>query len=130
MSLTPAEIDAIEWRIGSNGDTEHTLENGDARRLIAEVRRLRRPKGIDPVASSPIGRRLDAARAVVQLWVTSPDFVSIEPPDYGDELMHALFGLVEVFGKTADYPESDDPWTIHGEAQATLRADGEREERR
>jgi hypothetical protein len=25
---------------------------------------------------------------------------------------------------------TDDPWTLHGEAQATLRADGEREERR
>lgn len=32
--------------------------------------------------------------------------------------------------RATDNTATDDPWTLHGEARATLRADGEREERR
>lgn len=127
------DLDAVERR-------QFAALPDDMAALIAEVRRLRTEndaavellgefKGSDANDPEEMHAAFAAARVVARLWADSPDFVSIEPPDYGDELMHALFRLVEVFGETAVQPDTDDPWTVHGEAQATLHADGERSPR-
>jgi hypothetical protein len=127
------DLDAIEQR---EYNDDETIDE-----LIAEVKRLRTEndaavellaefKGSGANDPEEMHAAFAAAKVVAQLWADSPDRVSIEPTDYGDDLMRALFRLLETVSTETTASITDDPWTLHGEAQATLRADGEREGRR
>jgi hypothetical protein len=130
--MAELDLDAIEQREHNDDETIDAL--------IAEVRRLRTEndaavellaefKGSGANDPEEMHAAFAAARVVAQLWADSPDFVSIEPPDYGDELMRALTRLLETVGEDIPAPTTDDPWTIHGQAMDERRADGERSPR-
>jgi hypothetical protein len=131
--MAELDLDAIEQREYNDDETIDALvaevrtlrtENDAATELLAEL------EGSGANDPEEMHAALAAARVVARIWDGAPASVSIEPPAYGDNLMRALTRLLETVGEDVPASTDDDPWTVHGEAQATHRADGEREERR
>jgi hypothetical protein len=137
--MAKIDLDAIERR-------KFAALPDDMAALIGEVRRLREENDAviarlgefeGPEANEPeqVNAALNVAREVARLRCQG--HVALEVAD-GSDLVHfneacdALDRLAALWPPTNEphTPEMYDPWTLHGEAQATLRADDEREERR